>query len=468
MSAENERLPISEKIGYGLGDCAANFVFMTQMMFLFDFYTNVLKLSAFTVGTIFWASRLWDAINDPIIGGLADRTETRWGKFRPWILASAFPFALLFVLAYTAPDLGQTGKIIWAVVTYNALMMMYTVNNVPYSALTGVMTGDIAERAKLVQWRFVMAMTAQFLVGAYTMTLVARFGGTAEDGTVADLARGYQITIAIWAALAALFFVITFLTTKERIIPAAHQKSSLGADLRDLAGNRSWVVLAAATVLIFIALAMRGGSTVPYFKYYLERTEIFGTPLRTDKLVGWFNGISTALTIVGVLLSKPLAMRFGKRNVFRTSIFLSAVGITAFYLLPPTATEAMFAVQYLMQLIYGVSVPLLWAMMADVADFTEWKHNRRATAMTFAATVFALKLGLSLGGALQGYILAMHGYVSDGVQTPLAKAGIAKVMSLYPALAFFAAAVCLLYYQIDRQAEHDMHDELTARRAANA
>lgn len=462
----SEQLSTTEKIGYGLGDCAANFVFFTQMVFLFDYYTEVLRLSPLHVGSIFLFSRLWDAVNDPLMGGLADRTKSRWGKYRPWILATAVPFAILFVLAYTTPDWGYTARLIWAIVTYNALMMMYTVNNVPYSALTGVMTGDIGERASLVQWRFVMAMTAQFLVGAYTMTLVARFGGVDDAGEVIDPARGYQLTIALWAVLMAVFLLITFLTTRERIAPAPQQKTSVWGDLTDLTKNRNWVVLALATVLVFISLAMRGGSTLPFFRYYVVGDTVLGFQKSTDQLVGWFNGLSTAMAILGVLLSKSLAMRFGKRNVYRASLALSAVCILVFYMLPATAITPMFATQYLMQFIYGVSIPLLWAMMADVADFTEWKLSRRATAMTFAATVFALKLGLSLGGALQGYILSLYGYEADAVQTPLARSGLSQVMSLYPALAFLAAAVLLLFYQIDRQTEYDMHDELTARREA--
>jgi glycoside/pentoside/hexuronide:cation symporter, GPH family len=450
-------LPIREKIGYGLGDCAANFVFQTQIMFLMSFYTDVFGISAVAAGNIFLFSRLWDAVNDPIMGSVADRTTTRWGKFRPWVLATALPFAGLFVLCYTTPDFSYTGKIIWAVITYNALMMMYTANNIPYSALTGVMTGDMAERASLVQWRFVMAMMAQFAVQTYTLVLVKQFGGD-------DPERGYQMTMSLWAVLAILFFIITFATTKERIAPPPQQKSSPGQDLKDLFHNPNWLSLAAATVFIFIALVLRGSATPYYFQYYLERTDLFGVEKSREQLMGWFNGVSTALTIVGVLLSKPLVLRFGKRDVFRAALFGTALCALAFYMAPPTAVEAIFALHYLLQLIYGVSIPLLWAMMADVADFNEWKTSRRATAMTFAATVFALKLGLSLGGALQGYLLEYYGYQPNVAQSALAKEGISKIMSLFPAISFVIAVAILTYYRIDRRTEHEMHDALSAKR----
>ncbi|HEX6960275.1 MAG TPA: MFS transporter [Lacipirellula sp.] len=453
----NGTLPTREKIGYGLGDCAANFVFQTQIMFLMSFYTDVFGISAVAAGNIFLFSRLWDAINDPIMGSIADRTTTRWGKFRPWILATALPFAGLFVLCYTTPDFSYAGKIVWAVITYNALMMMYTANNIPYSALTGVMTGDMAERASLVQWRFVMAMVAQFAVQTYTLVLVKKFGGD-------DPALGYQLTMSLWAAVAVVFFIITFATTKERIAPPPEQKSSPGQDLNDLFHNPNWLSLAGATLFIFIALVLRGSATPYYFQYYLERTELFGVEKSRAELMGWFNGVSTALTIVGVLLSKPLVLRFGKRDVFRAALFGTALCALAFYMAPPTAVEGIFALHYLLQFIYGISISLLWAMMADVADFTEWTMSRRATAMTFAATVFALKLGLSIGGALQGYLLEYYGYQANVEQSAVAKEGISKIMSLFPAIAFLVAVAILAFYRIDRRTEYEMHDALTAKR----
>lgn len=458
MANESEKLSVVEKAGYSLGDCAANFVFQTQIMFLMGFYTDVLGISAATAGTIFLLSRCWDAINDPIMGGFADRTESRWGKFRPWILITSVPFAVLFVLCYTAPELSMTGKIVWAVITYNLLMMIYTANNIPYSALTGVMTGDRVERSSLVTWRFVFAMMAQFVVQTYTLTLVQEFGGDE------DPAEGWQKTIILWAVIAVVFFLITFLTTKERVKPDPQQKSSLKQDLADLFGNRNWVALAIATVFIFICLSMRGGSTYYYFQYFVEVGEIFGRNPTWQQLFGWFNGAGTLVTIVGVLLSKPLALRFGNRDVFRVSLFLTAICMAAFVLLPPTATQTMLVLQMLLQFIYGTTIPLLWAMMADVADFSEWKTGRRATAMTFALTVFALKLGLSLGGAMQGWLLGYYGYVPNVAQSERTLEGIRLLMSIFPAIAFFIGVAALMFYGINKKTELEMHAELTERR----
>ena len=447
MSADMQKLSIREKIGYSLGDCAANFVFQTQLIFLMNFYTDVFGITAAVAGTMFLVSRLWDAFNDPLMGALADRTNTRWGRFRPWVLATAVPFAVLFVLAYTTPNFGSLGKIIWAYVTYNALMMIYTANNIPYSALTGVLTGDSDERTSLVSWRFILAMTAAFLVQTFTLDLVKYFGGD-------DPAKGYQLTMAMWGAIAVVFFTVTFLTTKERVQPNPQQRTSLKQDLVDLVRNRSWVALAALTVFVFIYLSMRGSVTLYYFRYYLQRVDLFG----------WFNGAGMLATMVGILFSKPLAVRFGKRDTFRVSLFLTAVCTASFIFLPPDAIALVFGLQILLQFIYGITIPLLWAMMADVADFSEWKTGRRATAMTFAATVFALKLGLSIGGALTGWLLDQYGYQPNVAQTERALDCIRLMMSVLPAIAFLIGVGALMFYTIDRRMELSIEQELSERR----
>jgi glycoside/pentoside/hexuronide:cation symporter, GPH family len=447
MSADMQKLSIKEKIGYSLGDCAANFVFQTQLIFLMNFYTDVFGMAAKTAGIMFLVSRLWDAVNDPIMGALADRTNTRWGRFRPWVLATAVPFAVLFALAYTTPNLGTTGKIVWAYVTYNALMMIYTANNVPYSALTGVLTGNSDERTSLVSWRFILAMTAAFLVQTFTLDLVKFFGGD-------DPAKGYPLTMGMWGAIAVVFFVITFLTTKERVQPNPQQRTSLKQDLLDLVQNKTWVALAALTVFVFIYLSMRGSVTLYYFRYYLHRVDLFG----------WFNGAGMIATMIGILFSKPLAVRFGKRDTFRVSLFLTAVCTALFLFLPPDAIPLVFGLQILLQFIYGITIPLLWAMMADVADLSEWKTGRRATAMTFAATVFALKLGLSIGGALTGWFLELYGYVPNVDQSERTLSGIRLMMSLFPAIAFVIGVGALTFYAIDRRLELTIEHELSERR----
>lgn len=459
MTSASQRLSLTEKIGYSVGDCAANFAFQTQIMFLMGFYTDVLGISALAAGYIFLGSRLFDAFTDPLMGAIADRTNTRWGRFRPWVLWTAVPFAVTLVLAYTTPELDERGKILWALVTYNALMMVYTANNIPYSALTGVITGDMAERTSLATWRFLAAMTAQFLVQFFTLALVERLGR-------GDAATGFPLTMAVWGTIAVALFVITFATTRERIVPDPQQKTSLKQDLLDLVGNPNWISLALATVFIFICLSMRGGVVYYYFQYYVQDQPVWGTVRSWADLFAWFNGLGTAFTILGVLLSKPLAARFGKRDVFRTSLLLTAVCMALFVFLPPSAVVPMFVLQMVTWFVYGTTIPLLWAMMADVADFGEWKLSRRATGMTFAATVFALKLGLSIGGMLQGRLLSFYGYQANVAQTERALDGIRYLASIFPALAFFVAVGILLFYRINKPMEHEIQQALALRRAS--
>lgn len=466
---QGTRLAVREKIGYSLGDCGANFVFQTQLMFLMSFYTDVLGIAPGTAGLIFLVSRLFDAVNDPLMGALADRTSTKWGKYRPWVLVTSVPFAAALVLAFTVPSLDERMRVYWAFGTYNLLMIIYTMNNVPYSALTGVITGDPDERTSLVSWRFLLAMTAGFLVGTFTPTLVDAFGGRgAFEGDGGDPGRGFQFTMIVWAVLMIGCFLGTFFTTRERVQTKPQQQGSIFGDLSDLFTSRTWLALAAATVCVFIYLSMRGSATPYYFNEYVQQREAIGWGWLAIKPIGWFNGGGLLASMVGILLSKPLALRYGKRVIYILSLTLSGLLTTAFYWVPADAVWTIIGLQVVTWFFYGVGIPLLWAMMADVADHTEWTRGRRATAMTFAATLFALKVGASLGPAIQGAVLESAGYDSEAtVQSEAALESIRRLISLYPALTFAGAVAALFFYTIGRKEELQMCEELQARHAAD-
>ena len=448
MQNVSQKLSVGEKIGYSLGDSAANFIFQTVLMFLMFFYTDVFGISASVAGTLFLVSRLWDAVNDPLMGAIADRTKTRWGKFRPWVLWTAVPFGIIGVLTFTTPDLSTTGKIIYAVVTYNLLMMIYTMNNIPYSALMGVLTGDTIERTGLASYRFIFAMLAAFVVQGLTLPMIKYFGK-------GDNALGYQLTMGVFCSLAVVFFIITFLTTKERVKPDPRQKTSIRRDLADLGHNGPWIAIFFLTIFTFINLALRGSILMYYFKYYVQREELFS----------WFNMAGMTVTLIGILFSKPLAVRFGKRNTFGVCLFLTAAFTAGFVLLPPTAIAAIFVMQMLVSLCYAPTIPMLWAMMADTADYSEWRTGRRATGMTFSAATFGLKMGLSLGGAISGWLLYYYGYVADAVQSETAMQGIRLMTSVFPAIPFFIGVGILFFYKIDKGMEGRIQAELVARRA---
>jgi Na+/melibiose symporter-like transporter len=730
MQPETQKLSIVEKVGYSLGDSAANFIFQTVMMFLLFFYTDVMGISPLIAGIIFLITRIWDAVNDPMMGAIADRTNTRWGKFRPWVLWSALPFGIIGVLMFTTPNLSAWGKIIYALITYNLMMMIYTVNNVPYCSLTGVLTGDNIERTGLASYRFIFAMLASFVVQSFSIPLVNHLGidnktivqfnvqgdqltinpaspglakiivrandqqghvtekdffvkvtkpvpelpvlktpvsdlslekgfgrhdidltpvfnagaygpvtysvtvrnegvakaeiagnqlklteagigvtdvivtakdrlkctansqfslaikvpgdsipkvksqpeidlnkgfgkkeinlneffsdddgdalvykaktdggvvnatingsqltiaelitgqdritVTANDGkggqcslaipviirtggnmppalttplssetvssesapiqvrlsehftdpdkdslsyavSVVNQAKGYQRTMIIFCSLAVVFFVITFLTTKERVKPDPKQKMSLKQDIKDLTHNPAWLAIFFLTVFIFIYLSIRGSVTLYYFTYYVKRADLFSL----------FNMLGMGITLVAIPLSRPLAAWFGKRNTFLVCLFLTAVFASVYFFLPPSSIFLIFVFQFLVSLCYAPTIPMLWAMMADVADYSEWKTGRRATGITFSATTFGLKMGLSLGGALAGWLLTYFGYVAGAEQTEFAMKGIRLMRSIIPAVPFFIGVAILFLYKINKHTELQMTQELIERR----
>jgi sugar (glycoside-pentoside-hexuronide) transporter len=446
-TSQSEKLSVVEKLGYGVGDMAANFIFQTMVMFQLVFYTDTFGIAAAAAGTLLVVVRVFDAVFDPFMGAIADRTETRWGKFRPWVLWTAVPFGIMGYLTFVTPDLSPSGKLAYAYVTYILLMAVYSANNLPYSALSGVITGDLGERTSLSSYRFVCAMIAQLIIQGLALPMVHYFGQGSS-------ARGYQYTIGIFSALAVVLFFITFATTRERIRPAPDQTASTRQHFADLARNGPWLAMFVLTFVLFITLAMRGSVVLYYFKYYVGREGLFSA----------FNVLGTAATIVGVLFSRPLAMRYGKRNVFIGGLAGTVVFTLAFLPLPPQAVAVMFAAEMLRQLVYGFTIPLLWAMMADVADYSEWKNHRRATAIVFSAIVFALKAGLGFGGAITGYVLAFYGYAPNVEQTATALDGIRYTMSVFPAITFALCAVCLFFYSIDKEGEIRITSELAERR----
>lgn len=475
MAQQGQKLPVVEKVGYAMGDTSANLIFQTMVILQLAFYTDTFGITAAAAGTMLLVVRFWDAIFDPIMGVVADKTNTRWGKFRPWILWTALPFGIMGFLAFSTPHLGPTGKLTYAFVTYIILMMVYSANNLPYSALSGVMTGDLAERTSLSQYRFVFAMIGQLIVQALALPMVLHFGQ-------GNSALGYKWTMGIFGAIAVVLFLFTFSVTKERIQPPKEQKATVAQHFADLKSNGPWLAMFILTLVLFITLAMRGGDVVYYFRYFADPSAIVKT---LSWVPGWlknvlggtdaptlgfsvFNLLGTLSTITGIFFSKALATRFGKRNVFIFGLFGTAIFCMPFMVLPSTAVGLMIGSEMLRQFIYGFTIPLLWAMMADVADFSEWKNHRRATAIVFAAIVFALKAGLGFGGAITGWLLSVYDYVPNMAQGPRALNGIRLIMSLYPAITFAICAVILFFYRINKQAEIQITDDLGARRLAAA
>jgi GPH family glycoside/pentoside/hexuronide:cation symporter len=443
-----EKLSFSEKSGYALGDMAANFVFQAMLALQLDFYTHTFGLTAAQAGTLFLVVGLSVACLNPIMGMIADRTSTKWGKFRPWLLWTALPFGIIGVLTFTTPNISPAGKLIYAWTTYILLRIIYTVNNVPYASLTAVMTSDPDERTSIASYRQIAANSAGFIVASLAIPMV-RFFGRGDD------ARGYQYTMGLLSALSVIFFIIAFFATKERIQPNPQQKTSLGQDLADLFKNRPWIVLFLATLFYFTAIVIRGNVMLPYFRYVAGNVDLFS----------WFNGFGLAALLAGVACSTAVSIRVGKRQLFIASMLLSGVFNMALFVIPPSSTAVIIVTEVFRQFSYGLSGPIIWAMMGDVADYGEWKTGRRASGTVTSAVVFALWAGLALGGAIAGWLFALYGFVSEAkVQTAQAQMGILSTASIYAGLAFFAVAVCLFFYPISREGNQKIADELAERR----
>jgi glycoside/pentoside/hexuronide:cation symporter, GPH family len=486
MKPASQKISVIEKIGYSLGDLSANLIFQTLMTFLAYFYTDVYKIPPASASAIIFTGGMIGAFFNPIMGAIADRTVTRWGKFRPWILWTAVPFGVMAILAFSTPNFSDTGKLIYALVTYILLVLVYSANNLPYAALSGVITGDMAQRNSISSYRFVAVMVAQFIVQALLLPLVLILGG-------GDKTAGFEKTMGIFAVVGVIFFIITFLTTRERIVPAPEQKSSVLQDLKDLMKNKPWIAMLIITIFVFITLALKGGMYVYYFKYYISEPHLAAFLVNSGfegfieglnnffvsiGMVGFqwpedaptsgfsvFNAGGIILMIVGIMFSKRLADKYGKREVFGIGLFLSTLCLLAFLFYSPTAVWLVFTSQMLHGFFYGLTIPLLWAMIADVADYSEWKNNRRATAIIFSAMIFGLKAGLSIGGALVAGILAIYGYDEQLVtQAANTVTGIKLSVSIFPTLTFLASVACLFFYEINKKMEVKIEQDLNARR----
>ncbi|MDR6968522.1 Na+/melibiose symporter-like transporter [Flavobacterium arsenatis] len=476
MNSTSQKLSIKEKIGYSLGDLAANLVFQTLMTYLAYFYTDIYGLSPTHSSIIMLTVGLIAAfLFNPIVGVLADRTISKWGKFRPWILWTAIPLGVIALLAFTTPDFSYKGKVIYAVITYTLLLLLYAANNLPYSALSGVITGDMSERNSLSSYRFVAVMFAQFFVQVFMLGIIKSAG----DG---DKAIGIEKVMTVLAILGTIMLLITFFTTKERIVPKPEQRSSIKEDLADLKKNTPWLIMLALTTLVFITLAMKGGAYVYYFENYVDKNEmaLFISPILDflssiglnqfgeDPIsagFGLFNAGGIIFMIVGITLSKKLADKYGKRNVFGFFLFISTLFIMAFYFFPSKAVNLIFMSQILHGFFYGITIPLLWAMIADVADYSEWLNNRRATAIIFSAMMVGLKAGLSIGGAITTSILGFYEYIPNSiVQTDVAINGIKLLVSIFPSIPFLVGVGLLFFYKINKEMEVKIEADLKFRR----
>lgn len=452
MSNDHQRLTVAEKVGYGFGDLASNLFWQMLSIYIAKYYTDVFLLSAAAMGTMMAVTRVADACIDPIIGTIADRTNTRWGHFRPYLVWMAIPLALAAVATFTTPHLAGTGKLIYAYATLMLMMFTYSAINIPYSALLGVLTPNSEDRTSASSFRFAMALLPLFFIVNSTIPLANFFGGSDTSPF------GWQMAMVVYSCIAVGLFFLTFAMTRERVQPPDRQKPSLSKDLGDLLRNRPWMVLCAVGIAALTYTNLRGAVIVYYFDYVVPNGKQY------------FSGVMTAgavAFIVGVIATAPLARTFGKRNFYMASMTLAALTTAGFYFIPPANIALVWTGHVLISLFSAPTAPLVWAMYADTADYSEWKWGRRATGLIFSAGSFAQKFGWAIGGGGAGWLLAYFNYIPNVVQSPRTINGILLLTSVIPSVAAVLAIIALWFYDLDDRTVARMGEELRARRASS-
>lgn len=459
MKEADGRLSILEKVGYGAGDTASNIFYQAFNIVLFYYYTDVWGLSPGIVGTIFLAARFWDAVNDPAMGIVADRTQTRMGRYRPYLLWMSIPFGVIGFLTFASPDLEGGLKIFYAASTYTLLGMIYTAINVPYSALMGVMTPRTDERTSLASFRFVGAFSAMLIIGLAVRPLVRVLGG-------GDEVLGYRLTFALLGGLASLLFLFTFATTKERLEPEKPGTDTrILRDLGFLVKNRPWLVMVVAAILTLSNVAVRNAVMFHFFKYFMGDD---GEP------VFWFLDLTSVFIstgslafIFGIFFTNTLRKLFGKRNSLIGLTLLNAVALILFFFIPAEAVWTMLVVNTIANVLAGPTPALVWAMYTDVADYGELEFGRRTTGLVFSAAMFAQKMGLMMGGTLSGWILGWAGFVANAEQTEGAMMAIRVMFCLIPGAFAIANGIVLFLYPLTEEQVNEMEAELARRREAS-
>ncbi|MBN1561517.1 MFS transporter [candidate division KSB1 bacterium] len=474
-----ERLSVLEKVGYGLGDTASNILYQAWSFFLMIFYTDVFGIDAKVASFMFLITRIWDTINDPIMGMIADRTHTRWGKFRPYLLWMAVPYGILACAMFITPAWSQNMKVVYAYVTYILATMAYTAINIPYSSLMAVMTPDPRERTTLSQYRFFFAFIGMLLITTFTLPLAKFFGADpSHPGYDAGLgysqALGFQVTMGVFGGIAIVLLLVTFLTTRERVKPVEEQRSSFQGDLRDVMRNIPWIVIFVAAVFWLIHNMIRNGMVAYYFNYVNGQGSKILWSLAVGALRLDFDQTTVFLTIgtfgmlAGVLLSTFVKKRFDRKSVI---IFLSladAVINIVFYWLPPDDFFWLGLANLIWSIVAGAMPVFLFAMFADVADYHEWKFRQRATGLVTAGIMFAIKLGVAVGGFLCLSILGQYGYNKAAPMTPHILQGIRLLFSLIPAAFILVCGCILFFYPVNDKLLATIEADLKERKRAMA
>lgn len=455
------KISLKEKIGYGFGDMASSMFWKLFGMYLLFFYTDVMGIAAAAVGTMFLITRIWDTFFDPVVGTLSDRTHSKWGKFRPYILYMAIPFGIIGVLTFTTPAYSATGKLVYAYITYSAMMMIYSLINVPYASLLGVISADGKERNTLASFRMAFAFGGSLIALALIEPLVSFFS---KAGGKESLQLGWQLGVAVIAVICVILFLLCFAWVKERVQPIKEKQPSLKEDVKDLSRNKPWWILLVAGIAALIFNSIRDGATLYYFKYYIQHTDAFKLGSMSITWSTLYLVLGQAANIAGVILASPIGNKIGKKNTYLGAMVIASVLSIGFYWLGREQLTLIFVFQFLISICAGIIFPLLWSMYADIADYSEWKNGRRATGLIFSSSSMSQKFGWTIGGALTGWLLGAFGFKANEAQADAAQNGILLMLSFLPAIGSVLSVIFIAMYPLSEERIATISAELEQRR----
>ncbi|MCM2681235.1 MFS transporter [Echinimonas agarilytica] len=447
--SQQHKLSFLEKVGYGSGDFAANLLFHTWNLFLLKFYVDVFGISATAAATMFAVTRILDIVTDPLVGIFADRTQSKWGRYRPWVLMGSIPLGITGYLMFITPDWSSESKLIYAWVSYSLAMLLYTVVQIPYSALMGVMTSDCTERTQLSSYRFFCSFSGQLVVGAVTLWLIGTFSGS--EG---NIAQGYQLTIGLFMVVATCLYIFTFMTTKERVSGAISDKVDIAGNLKALVTNIGWIVLFVSALFNLMHVAVRNGALLFYFDYYVG----------DQSKAALFFTVGSLAFLAGIVCTNYVSKRFEKRNLLVCLTSCVALGLFGFYFIPPDQYQTMLAVNVVSSFFAGPIPVLVYVLYADLADYTEWKTGRKVMALIYSTMMIGIKAGLVIGGSLTGYMLGAAGYEANQPQNNQALESIILLVSIIPGTFALLSGLIIIFYPYTHAVMETVEEDLAKRR----
>ncbi len=470
-----EKIGFREKIGYGFGDSASSMFWKIFGMYSLFFYTDVFGITAAAAGTMFLVARLWDSFFDVFVGIMSDRTKTRWGKYRPYLLWFAIPFAVMGVITFYTPDFGQTGKLIYAYVTYSLMMIVYSLINVPYASLLGSITSNPIERNALSSYRMSFAFIGSFVTFMLLQPLVdfyaGHFGGetiikTAENSISTD-PIGWVLGVGTIGIVCVVLFLLCFSWTKERVTQIETEENvSVKQDLKNLFHNTPWWILIGTGLAALLFNAIRDSVAIYYFRDYVQvnyKMEGTGWDMTTIYFL-----VGQAANLIGVMAAPTISAKYGKKRTYMISILMAGILSTGFYFIPNNITLILI-LQFFTSIFAGYVLPLLWSMFADIVDHQELTTGRRATGLIFSSSSMSQKLGWAMGAALSGWILAIFNYNPQASQQAVETIfGERLMISLFPAFCSLLAFIGMLFYPLSDKKVKGIIEQLDEKRAKSA